>query len=116
MTPNARGLASRRGVYQTQAQMQSLCLCIPRWRARLQSVESSATVTGPIVQVYEFEGMKRLVVALPRSSILVSQEWLTTIAGWTFVSGPKPRLEGSVCENKVDPAGADKSYVLSIKK
>ena len=25
----------------------------------------SATVTGPIVQVYEFEGKKRLVVALP---------------------------------------------------
>ena len=75
----------------------------------------SATVTGPIVQVYEFEGTKRLVVALPQSAILVSQEWLTTIAGWTFVSGPKPRLEGSVCENKVYPAGADKSYVLSMK-
>ena len=73
----------------------------------------SATVTGPIV--YEFEGSKRLVVALPRSAILVSQAWLTTIAGWTFVSGPKPRLEGSVCENKVYPAGADKSYVLSMK-
>ena len=51
----------------------------------------SATVTGPIVQVYEFEGKKRLVVALPSSAILVSQEWLTSIAGWTFVSGPKPR-------------------------
>ena len=75
----------------------------------------SATVTGPIVQVHEFEGVKRLVVALPRSAILVSQEWLTTIAAWTFVSGPKPRLEGSVCENKVYPAGADKSYVLSMK-
>ena len=48
----------------------------------------SATVTGPIVQVYEFDGARRLVVALPRSAILVSQEWLTTIAGWTFVSGP----------------------------
>ena len=52
-----------------------------------------STVTGPIVQVYEFEGKKRLVVALPNSAILVSQEWLTTIAGWTFVSGPKTRLE-----------------------
>ena len=40
-----------------------------------------------------FEGKKRLVVALPSSAILVSQEWLTSIAGWTFVSGPKPRLE-----------------------
>ena len=75
----------------------------------------SATITGLIVQVYEFEGTKRLVVALPRSAILVSQEWLTTIAGWTFVSGPKPRLEGSVCENKVYPARAEKSYVLSMK-
>ena len=58
----------------------------------------SATVTGPIVQVYEFEGQKRLVVALPNSAILVSQEWLTNIAGWTFVLGPKPGLEGSACE------------------
>ena len=52
--------------------------------------------------------------ALPRSANLVSQEWLTTIAGWTFVSG-KPRLKGNVCENKVYPAGAEKSYVLSMK-
>ena len=37
------------------------------------------------------------------------------IAGWTFVSGPKPRLEGSVCENVVYPAGVEKSYVLSMK-
>ena len=42
----------------------------------------SATVTGPIVQVYDFNGSKRLVVALPQSTILVSQEWLTTIAEW----------------------------------
>ena len=33
----------------------------------------------------------------------------------TLVSGPKPRLEGSVCENKVYPAAADKSYVLNMK-
>ena len=50
----------------------------------------SATVTGPIVQECEFDGTRRLVVALPNSAILVSQEWLTKIAGWTFVSGPKP--------------------------
>ena len=75
----------------------------------------SATVTGPIVQVCEFEGARRLVVALPNSAILVSQEWLTTIAGWTFVSGPKPGLKNSVCENKVYLAGADKSFVLSMK-
>ena len=41
----------------------------------------SAAVTGPIVQVYEHNGSKRLVVALPNSAILVSQEWLTAIAG-----------------------------------
>ena len=75
----------------------------------------SATVTGPIVQVYEFEGKKRLVVALPNSASLVSQEWLTNIAGWTFVSGPKPGLEGSACENIVYRAGANKSYKLSMK-
>ena len=28
----------------------------------------SATVTGPIVQVYEFDGVRRLVVALPQSN------------------------------------------------
>ena len=54
-------------------------------------------------------------VALPDSAILVSQEWLTHIAGWTFVSGPKPGLEGSVCENKVYRTGANKSYKLSMK-
>ena len=75
----------------------------------------SATVTGPIVQVYEFECARRLVAALPNSAILVSQEWLTTIAGWTCVSGPKPGLKNSVCDNKVYPAGADSSSVLSMK-
>ena len=75
----------------------------------------SATVTGPIVQVYEFEGTRRLVVALPNSVILVSQEWSTTIAGWTFLAGPKPGLANSVCENKVYPAGAEASVVLSTK-
>ena len=70
----------------------------------------SATVTGPIVQVYEF---KRLVVALPQSTILVSQEWLTTIAQWEFTSGPN---SGSGSERKVKPAGSSKSYVLSIRK
>ena len=72
----------------------------------------SATVTGPIVQTYEFNGAKRLVVALPQSTILVSQEWLTTIAGWEFISGPKP---GSGSESRVTPAGSTKSYVLSMR-
>ena len=68
----------------------------------------SATVTGPIVQAYEFNGAKRLVVALPQSAILVSQEWLTTIAGWRFVSGPKPGSGDSTSENRVTPAGSRK--------
>ena len=72
----------------------------------------SATVTGPIVQTYEFNGPRRLVVALPQSTILVSQEWLTTIAGWEFISGPKP---GSGSESRVTPAGSTKSYVLSMR-
>ena len=75
----------------------------------------SATVTGPIVQVYEFEGARRLAVALPNSAVLVSQEWLITIAGWTFVSGPGPGLKNSVCENKVYLAGADTSFVFNMK-
>ena len=71
----------------------------------------SATVTGPIVQTYDFNGSKRLVVALPQSTILVSQEWLTTIAEWEFTSGPSE--SGSEC--RVTPAGSTKSYVLSIR-
>ena len=63
----------------------------------------SATVTGPIVQVYEFNDSKRLVVALPQSTILVSQEWLTTIAQWEFTSGPSSEL-GSECRvNRLVP-------------
>ena len=41
----------------------------------------------------------------------MSQEWLTTIAGWTFVSG----LQDSACENRVYPAGAKTSYVLNMR-
>ena len=47
--------------------------------------------------------MKRLVVALLDSANPVSQEWLTTIVRWTFVSGPKPRVRNSECENVVYP-------------
>ena len=50
----------------------------------------SATVAGPIVQVYELNGARRLVVALPNSAILVSQEWLTAIAGWTPTQALNP--------------------------
>ena len=69
----------------------------------------SATVTGPIVQVFDHKGTRRQVVALPQSAILISQEWLTTVSRWTFVSGPK--LKGKEeCENLVYPAqgGAQK--------
>ena len=96
--------------------MPLLCLCIQEWRAKLRNVSlPSATVTGPIVQVYEFEGQRRLVVALPNSAILVSQEWLTNIAGWTFVSGPRPGIEGSACETIVYRGKANKSHKLSMK-
>ena len=43
----------------------------------------SSTVTGPIVQVFERLGTRRLVAALPQSPILISQEWLTAVARWT---------------------------------
>ena len=55
------------------------------------------------------------VLLLPNSAILVSQEWLTTIAGWPFVSGPKLGLPDSICENKVYPAGIKTSFVLNMK-
>ena len=47
----------------------------------------SATVSGPSASL-EHQGTRRLVVALPQSAILISQERLTTAARWTFVSGP----------------------------
>ena len=40
---------------------------------------------------------------------------LDSIAGWTFVSGLKPGLPDSICENKVCPAGAKTSFVLNMK-
>ena len=88
----------------------------PRMQGEIAECQvPSATVTGPIVQVYEHDGARRLVVALPNSAILVSQEWLTTITGWAVFSGPRPGLKNSTCENKVYPAGADSSFVLSMK-
>ena len=73
----------------------------------------SATVTGPLVQVYEFQGAKRLVVALHQSAILVSQEWLTTVAGWRLIC--KPGSGDSTSENRVTPAGSKTSYVLNMR-
>ena len=88
----------------------------PRMQGEIAECQvPSGTVTGPIVQTKEFDGARRLVVALPQSAILASQEWLTTIAGWTFVSGPKPGLQDSACENRVYPAGAKTSYVLNMR-
>ena len=49
----------------------------------------SATVEGPIVQALKFRQERRLVVALPQSAILISQEWLITVAGWTLTAQPK---------------------------
>ena len=39
-------------------------------------------VHEPIVQTLSFKGQSRLVVAPPQSVILISQEWLTTVARW----------------------------------
>ena len=71
----------------------------PNMRGEIAECQApSDTVTGPIVQVYEYKGMKRLMVALPNSAILVSQGWLTTLAKWTFVTGPRPRTKnGEKC-------------------
>ena len=71
--------------------------------------------SATVKQVYSHNGAKRLVVALPNSAILVSQEWLTTVAGWTFVSGPKPGLKKSARGNKVYPSGGRQAHALSMK-
>ena len=76
---------------------------------KLQSVKSQ--VLQSLDQLSKHMS-KRLVVALPQSTILASQEWLTTIAGWEFTSGPKP---GSGSESSVTPAGSTTSYVLSMR-
>ena len=49
----------------------------------------SAAVEGPIVQVLKYRDERRLVVALPQSAILMSQEWLTTVARWTLIAESK---------------------------
>ena len=49
----------------------------------------SATVERPIVQVLKYGQERHLVVALPQSAVLISQEWLATVAGWTFIAAPK---------------------------
>ena len=53
----------------------------------------SATVEGLIAQVLKFGQERRLVVAMPQSAILISQEWHITdrftVAGWTFIAQPK---------------------------
>ena len=46
----------------------------------------SATVERPIVQMLKYRGERRLVVALRRPAILISQEWLTTVARWTIIA------------------------------
>ena len=46
----------------------------------------SSIVHAPIVQVLDYKGERRLVAALPQSVILVSHEWLTTVAQWMIVA------------------------------
>ena len=109
-------LSAAQALDNDQYYTQSSCLCIQACKGKLQSVKSQVPQSLVLLsKFFEYEGARRLVVALPNSAILVSQEWLTTIAGWTFVSGSKPGLKNSVCENKVYPAGADSSFVLSMK-
>ena len=40
----------------------------------------------PIVQVLKHRDERRLVAALPQSAILISQEWITTVAGWAVIA------------------------------
>ena len=47
---------------------------------------AKSNVHSPIVQVLEDRGKRRLVVALPQSAVLISQEWLTTVARWTVIA------------------------------
>ena len=49
----------------------------------------SSAIHPPIVQALDLGGQHRLVVALPQSAILISQEWLTTVARWTIVAQSK---------------------------
>ena len=46
------------------------------------------------MQILDYRGSKRLVVALAQSAVLISQERLTTIAAWTFIAGPVPNGDG----------------------
>ena len=46
----------------------------------------SAVAQGPSVQVLDYHGERRLVVALPQSAILISQESLTTVASWNVIA------------------------------
>ena len=52
----------------------------PDMCGRVECQASSATVEGPIVQVLKYGQERRLIVALLQSAILISQEWLTTVA------------------------------------
>ena len=36
--------------------------------------------------LFKDQDEQRLVVALPQSAILISQEWLTTVARWTIIA------------------------------
>ena len=73
----------------------------------------SATVSGPVVQVFEHQGIRRLVVALPQSAILISQEWLATVARWTLTAGPALGSNGE-CENRVYTGTRGEAHKLAM--
>ena len=66
------------------------------------------------LQVFEHQRIRRLVVAFPQSAILISQEWLTTVARWTFVAGAAPGGNGE-CENRVCTGARGEAHKLAMK-
>ena len=66
----------------------------------------SSIVQEPIVQVLDYRGECRLVVALPQSAILISQEWLTTVASWTVIAksvGTSSQVEAHTPRSRGSP-------------
>ena len=70
---------------------------------RSLSARSPAIVEGLVVQVLKHGRERRLVVALPQSAILTSQEWLTTVAGWTLIAAPRDGVSGILAYTPENP-------------